>query len=107
MKVGHQNLCDYAEDERSLYKLWDDDLKKYMRRRQWYEAIGFALLVGASVMWRSGQVDAAIACALFGIMLLFAAIKFMIDESNINYLIHQWDLRNAIEEFRRAQQRTL
>jgi hypothetical protein len=50
MKVGHQNLCDYAEDERSLYKLWDDDLKKYMRRRQWYEAIGFALLVGASVM---------------------------------------------------------
>jgi hypothetical protein len=52
-------------------------------------------------------VDAAIACALFGIMLLFAAIKFMIDESNINYLIHQWDLRNAIEEFRRAQQRTL
>jgi hypothetical protein len=54
MTVGHQNLCEYAEDEWSLYRLWDDDLKKNMRRRQRCEVMGFLLLFGAPAIWQMG-----------------------------------------------------
>jgi hypothetical protein len=102
MTVGHQNLCEYAEDEWSLYKLWDDDLKKNMRRRQRCEVMGFLLLFGAPAIWQMGIPKLAIACASFGIMLVYGALKYMIDESNINYLMHQWDSNKAIQGFRRA-----
>jgi hypothetical protein len=38
-------------------------------------------------------------------MFVYGAIKYMIDESNINYLMHQWDLNEAIQGFRRAAAR--
>lgn len=108
MKVaGHQNVCLYADDEPSLYKLWDDDLKNYSRRRQWSEGIGFSLLVGAYLTWRVGQAGWAAALLGLGIAALFSAIKYMIDESNINYLMHQWDLTEAIHNFRVEERRKL
>lgn len=99
--AGHQNVCLHAEDERSLYKLWNDDLKNYGRRRQRWEAFGFTLLVFAYFTWRLGKVDWAAVLLILGIGSLFSALKFMIDESNINYLMHQWDLTEAIQSFRR------
>jgi hypothetical protein len=40
---------------------------------------------------------------LFGVYFTVAAIKFMIDESNINYLMHRWDLENALASFKGAK----
>ncbi len=103
--IIHQNLCDHAEDRAALYLLWDNDLKKMMRRRQFSESAGFLCLLASSIAWRAGVVETywVIFGVLFGISLMFAALKFMIDESNINYLMHQWDLRNALEYFRRTE----
>jgi hypothetical protein len=103
----HQNLCDYAEDKAALYRLWDNDLRKMMRRRQFFESSGFLFLLASSIAWRAGVVEPhwLFFGGVVGVTLLFAAVKFMIDESNINYLMHQWDLQNALEYFRETEKR--
>ncbi len=103
--ANHTNLCDYADDEQSLYKVWDDDLKKTMRKRQFSEYAAFLALIAAIVAWKYGKVDLIAVGIYFGVAFLYASIKFMIDESNVNYLMHQWDLRDAIERFRRDERR--
>jgi hypothetical protein len=100
MTIGHRNLCEHAEDERSLYKLWDDDLKRTMRRRQVCEWVGGVFLAAAILGFESGRTALMLACILLAVVLLYAAIKYMIDESNVNYLMHQWDLEEAIKQFR-------
>ena len=89
--IGHQNLCEHAEDMAALYRLWDDDLKKTMRRRQLREAAGMSSLIASYVSWKIGYLDFGAVCFLLAIGLMFIAIKFMIDESNMNYLMHPWD----------------
>jgi len=107
MATGHQNLCDYAEDMRSLYKLWDDDLKKTIRKRQVCEYTGFAVLAAALFGFENGKAQWVIAGIYFAVVLLCAAIKYMVDESNVNYLMHQWDLREAVERFRQEECRLM
>ena len=38
---------------------------------------------------------------IVGAYLIINSVKLMIDESNINYLMHQWDLQNTLEYLRR------
>jgi hypothetical protein len=100
----HKNLCDYAEDSSALYRLWDDDLKKMMHRRQFYESAGLLCFLAASIAWKTGvETFWVLFGVIVGIYLMFSAVKLMIDEGNINYLMHQWDLRNALEHFRRTE----
>jgi hypothetical protein len=103
MATDHENLCDYADDERSLYKLWNEDLKRQMRKRQFSEFIGCATLLAALIASKIGRTDLVPGGILVGVAFLYAAIKYMIDESHVNYLLHQWDLREAIERVRREE----
>jgi hypothetical protein len=98
----HQNLSEHAGDRAELYRLWDNDLKKMMRRRQFYEAAGFSCLLGSAFAWYAGNFQTYLPfLAVSGVFLMFTSLKMMIDESNINYIMHQWDLQNALEYFRR------
>jgi hypothetical protein len=106
MATGHHNLCDYAEDERALFRLWDDDLKKTMRKRQVCETIGFCLLAAAMFGFENGKTALVLAALYFAAVLLYAAIKYTVDESNVNYLMHQWDLRDAIDRLRAEARRS-
>jgi hypothetical protein len=99
----HKNLCDYAADKAALYQLWDNDLKKMMYRRQFCEVVGMLCFLGSCFAWRMGNEAYLVSGIWFGILFMFMAVKFMIDESNINYLMHQWDLQNAFEYFRRVE----
>jgi hypothetical protein len=99
----HQNLCDHAEDRAALYRLWDNDLRKMTRRRQFYELAGSLCLLAFPGVWKSGVESYWLAfVAVIGIYSMFSTVKLMIDESNTNYLMHQWDLQNALEYFRRT-----
>jgi hypothetical protein len=100
MKAAHQNLCEYAEDEQSLYRLWDEDLRKTMRRRDQHEFVALALLLLAFALWEYGKPDVALISVFSAIACLFRSLKFMIDESNTNYLMHRWDLEAALRDFR-------
>jgi hypothetical protein len=56
------------------------------------------------IAWRAGiETDWVFLGVVFATPLMLAGVKFMIDESNINYLMHQWDLQNALEYFRRNE----
>jgi hypothetical protein len=105
MATTHQNLCDHAEDRAALYRLWDDDLRKTMRRRQFFESAGILCLLASAIGWKAGVAEAywVLVGVVGGVSLMFSGVKFMIDESNIIYLMHQWDLQNALEYFRRTE----
>jgi hypothetical protein len=105
MTAAHRNLCEYAEDERSLYKVWDDDLTLQMRRRQRCELMAYFCFAGSLVAWGTGKSNLAFGAAIIGGIFLYFAIKYMVDESNVNYLMHRWDLDRALNEFRLARQR--
>jgi hypothetical protein len=50
----HENLCDHAENHAALYRLWDDDLRKMMRRRQFCETAGLLCFLVAAFAWKQG-----------------------------------------------------
>jgi hypothetical protein len=107
---GHKNLFEYANDERELYKIWDDDLKKYIRRRQIRETLGSIALIASLFAWTMNNGEFryyAYWGVLAGALFLYSAIKLMVDESNINYLMHEWDLRDAIGRFRAEEKRKI
>jgi hypothetical protein len=97
---GHQNLSAFAENEESLYKLWNADLRKYIRRRIWRESIGFFLFAPAAAAYGGGKPEWAIPCLIGAAYFLYTAIKCMIDESSINYLMHHWELNDALTKLR-------
>jgi hypothetical protein len=45
--IGHRNLCDHAESPHDLYKLWDDDLKRSVKRRNACELFALLSFAGA------------------------------------------------------------
>ena len=94
---GHINLCSYAPDERTLYEIWDKDLKKCIQRRQILEVLAFVWVVVCG----SGIIHPGIEW-FFGVLigLVYAAMRQFVDESNVNYLLHHWDWRNALRDFR-------
>lgn len=101
----HPNLCDHADNEGQLYKIWDDDLKNARRHKEYAEGFAILFFVGSYFMWRIGGYAYEYVYMSFivvGIILVFAALKFLVDESNINYLMHQWDLQVALDRFRRG-----
>jgi hypothetical protein len=98
--AGHQNLSALAENEESLYRLWDANLKKHMKRRIWRECLGFFLLTPGILAYGSGKPEWAIACVIGAAYFLYTAIKCTIDESNTNYLMHQWELDDALTKLR-------
>jgi hypothetical protein len=97
---GHQNLSALAENEESLHRLWDADIKKHIKRRIWRECIGFFLFAPATVAYGSGIPDWTIACLIGAAYFLYTAIKCAVDESNANYLMHQWELDDALTKLR-------
>jgi hypothetical protein len=98
----HENLCDRAENHAALYRLWDDDLKKMMRRRQFCETAGLLCFLVAPFAWKQGVEIRWIWVGLIvGAYLIISSVKLMIDESNTNYLMHHWDLQNTLEYLRR------
>jgi len=103
MAMTHRNLCEYGGSPAELYKLWDDDLKKTMRRRQLCELAGMLSFLGSLFVWKSGVETYWASGIVLGIYFAVSAIKFMIDESNINYLLHRWDSENALASFKGAQ----
>jgi hypothetical protein len=103
MAMTHRNLCEYGESPAALYKLWDDDLKKTMRRRQFCELAGTLSFLASLFAWKSGLETYWAFGILLGIYFTVNAVKMMIDESNINYLLHRWDLENALASFKGAQ----
>jgi hypothetical protein len=54
MAMTHQNLCEHGASQAELNKLWDDDLKKMMRRRQFYETAGLLTFLASLIAWQSG-----------------------------------------------------
>jgi hypothetical protein len=103
MAMTHENLCEHGASPAELYKLWDDDLKKMMRRRQFYETAGLLTFLASLIAGKSGVETYWALGLLFGVYFTVAAIKFMIDESNINYLMHRWDLESALASFKGAK----
>jgi hypothetical protein len=55
--------------------------------------------------WDFGRKEFLIGGVIAAVYFLYTAIKYMIDESHVNYLMHQWDLRETIERIRRAEHR--
>jgi hypothetical protein len=94
---GHVNLCSYATDEKHLYEIWDNDLRKCIKRR--------TVLELAALIWvlvcASGLIHPGIEWFI-GVLvgLVYAAIRQFVDESNVNYLMHSGDWRNAAQLFR-------
>jgi hypothetical protein len=98
----HENLCDHAENHAALYRLWDDDLKKMMRRRQFCETAGLLCFLVAPFAWKQGvEIHWIWVGLIVGAYLIISSVKLMIDESNTNYLMHHWDLQNTLEYLRR------
>jgi hypothetical protein len=98
----HENLCNHAENHAALYRLWDDDLKKMMRRRQFCETAGLLCFLVVHFAWKQGvEIHWIWVGLIVGAYLIISSVKLMIDESNINYLMHQWDLQNTLEYLRR------
>ena len=54
---------------------------------------------GASFAWGYGMPGLAILCVLVGVDFVFETIRGMIDASNANYLMHQWDLNYLLRRF--------
>ena len=97
----HVNICSYALDEPQLREIWDEDLRKSVKRRQVREVIGIVLLsLAIAFMSRWHDPETALALAFFGLLALYSALKHTADESNTNYLIHAWELRDAVARFR-------
>ena len=103
MALMHQNLCEHGASPAELYRLWDDDLKKMMRRRQFYETAGLLTFLASLIAWKSGFETYWAFGLLLGLYFTVAGIKLMIDESNINYLMHRWDLESALASFKGAK----
>jgi hypothetical protein len=97
----HQNLSEHAEDRAALYRLWDNDLKKMMHRRQVYASACLFCFLASAIAWNYGMVKTiwALYGVIVGVYLMLCAVKLMIDESNINYLMHHWDLQNTLKYF--------
>lgn len=96
----HQNLCDYADGIQSLYQLWDNDLKKCIRKRQLSEFIAFAFVLISLIAWGNGRPGLTALTGYLALAFLYLSVKYMIDESNTNYLMHQWDLADAVERLK-------
>ncbi len=95
----HTNLCAHGTDVNDLHKIWDNDLKKCINRRRVYEALA---LIWAFVAIPVLHPSTAGYVAPLAFLLYMAVIQF-IDESNVNYLMHAWELREAEASFARWQ----
>jgi hypothetical protein len=100
----HQNLCEDAYDLGQLYKLWDDDLKDIRRKKEYYRWFGLFLLGVSYAVWVwkgfGGYEIAYLFLVIAAIEALLASIKISVDESNVNYLMHHWDLQVALDRIR-------
>ena len=101
---GHENLCEHAYDARELYKIWNNDLKKTIKRRGRYETVAIVAFVGAiGAASMSGYTQYASAFVFVGGFALYGAVRNFVDESNTNYLMHEWDLRNMLRYFNESK----
>jgi hypothetical protein len=96
-------LCAYAGDKKELYKIWDDDLKQKIRKRNILEAIGLiAVFAAVAVAVNLPEYRQYLSLLIgVGVFCLYRAILEFIDESHVNYLMHEWELRGRIAEFDR------
>jgi hypothetical protein len=95
--LRHVNLSAHAADARDLHDIWDNDLKKCITRRRVIEGFAFLFVIARLMDFFHPSIEAFVA-VLAG--LVYMGILQFIDESNVNYLVHGWDLREALHAFR-------
>jgi hypothetical protein len=111
----HQDLGGWPvhiESEKAFYEIWNEDLKRQVRRAERAEGLAIACLAGAFVAWHyyGSDVWGALFAAIFGISGLrfaFSAMWHISDASNANYLMHQWDLNCHLRRFAMTGQQRL
>lgn len=85
----HTNISFYATNKAELYAIWDDDLKKANKKRvRWELVLCIATLLvcfGDTLLLKGSFLGVAI-------FALAQLLKYFIDESNINYLMHKIDI---------------
>jgi hypothetical protein len=97
-KRTHVNLSGYGSDPAHLYEIWDADMKKCIARRRVAEVLGIAWVAATLLGFAHPSIEAFVA-TLIGIF--YMAIIQFVDESNVNYLMHGWDLREALDSMRK------
>jgi hypothetical protein len=87
--LGPVNLSTHATDLADLRSVWDRDLKKSVRRRQRLECASGGFGFAAPIAYFDySNLGLALCLVLLSIISLYGALKYMIGESNTNYLMH-------------------
>ena len=100
--LHHRNICNDAtdtEDARLIYKRWGSELKKLERGRKWNELFSVLVFCGSIAAYGHGDTELALGIAIISIAFLLRSIRFMIDASNTDFLLHQWDLNERLRWF--------
>ena len=85
----HTNISSNSTSKMELYKIWDEDLKnKIKKRNRWEWGLGISALCvvfGETVLFKT---------SFIGIALFSAAqlLKYFIEEAHVNYLMHKIDI---------------
>ena len=87
----HNNVSWNATNKIELYKVWDEDLKKKIKKRnrwEWAFAISVLIVIfGETVLVKASVLGVA----------LYSAVQLMknfIEEAHVNYLMHKIDVED-------------
>ena len=85
----HTNISFNSTSKKELYKIWDEDLKNQIKKRnRWEWGLGISTLCvvfGETVLFKTSFIGIA----------LFSAVKLLkifIEEAHVNYLMHKIDI---------------
>jgi hypothetical protein len=85
----HTNISFNVRDKKDLYEIWDKDLKKTNQKRErWMWILGIStlfILFGDTVNLKVSFIGVSIFASVM-------VLSYFIDESNINYLMHEIDI---------------
>jgi hypothetical protein len=111
----HKHLGGWSanfDDPKAFYKVWNEDLKRQVRRAEWAEGLAIACVTGAFIAghYYSSEIWGmffAVVLGINGLRFAFSAIWHISDASNANYLMHQWDLNCRLRRFAMTPQQRL
>ena len=85
----HTNVSFNSTSKMELYKIWDEDLKnKIKKRNRWEWGLGISVLCvvfGETVLFKTSFIGVALFSAV-------QLLKFFIEEAHCNYLMHKIDI---------------
>jgi hypothetical protein len=85
----HTNISFNSTSKMELYKIWDEDLKnKIKKRNRWEWGLGISALCvvfGETVLFKTSFIGVALFSAV-------QLLKFFIEEAHCNYLMHKIDI---------------